>query len=84
MLQSAEQLDVQKNLLPNGVDSSTERRPFFKLADDLFFIAPFTVNQHICWPNVRFGTAITGQVRCLECSSSGILTDACNDRKINL
>ena len=75
---------MQKNLLPNGVDSSTETRPFFKLADDIFFIAPFTVNQHKCWPNVCFGTPITGQILCVERAYSGILGDACNDQKIDL
>ena len=43
--QSAKQLDVQKNVLLNGFDSSTENQPFFKLPDYKFLIAPFPVKR---------------------------------------
>jgi hypothetical protein len=41
--QSAEQLDVQKNVFLNGFDSSTEDQPFFKLTDHKKLVAPFPV-----------------------------------------
>jgi hypothetical protein len=41
--QSAEQLDVKKNVLLNGFDSSTEDQPFFKLTDHKKIVAPFPV-----------------------------------------
>jgi hypothetical protein len=43
--QSAEQLDVQKNVLLNGFDSSTENRGFFTAAGQKKEVAPFTVKK---------------------------------------
>jgi len=36
-------LDVQKNVLLNGFDSSTEDELIFKLTEHIFFVAPFPV-----------------------------------------
>lgn len=47
--QSAKQLDVQKNVLPNGFDSSTEFRPFFRRFAQKYQVAPFLVkNRNGC------------------------------------
>jgi hypothetical protein len=41
--QSAKQLDVQKNVLLNGFDSSTDSDRIFKLSTDKIFVAPLPV-----------------------------------------
>jgi hypothetical protein len=49
--QSADQLDVQKNILLNGFDSSTENRTFFNVVDQKKEVAPFLVkNRNRCPP----------------------------------
>jgi hypothetical protein len=45
MEQSAKQLDVRKNVLPNGFDSSTENRTCFKLIIQKKEVAPFLVKN---------------------------------------
>jgi hypothetical protein len=45
VLQSAEQLDVQKNVLLNGFDSSTENQPFFKAINQKKEVAPLAVKN---------------------------------------
>jgi hypothetical protein len=49
--QSADQLDVQKNILLNGFDSSTENRTFFNVFHQKKEVAPFLVkNRNRCPP----------------------------------
>jgi hypothetical protein len=43
--QSAKQLDVQKNVLPNGFDGSTENRAFLSPSFQKFEVAPFLVKN---------------------------------------
>ena len=45
VIQSAEQLDVQKNFLLNGFDSSTENTAFFKVLHQKKQVAPFAVKK---------------------------------------
>jgi hypothetical protein len=43
--QSAERLDVQKNVLRIGFDSSTEKRAFFNASDQKKEVAPLAVKN---------------------------------------
>jgi len=43
--QSAKQLDVQKNVLPNGFDSSTENRAVLSPSFQKSEVAPFLVKK---------------------------------------
>jgi len=43
--QSAKQLDVQKNVLPNGFDGSTENRAFLSPSFQKIEVAPFLVKN---------------------------------------
>jgi hypothetical protein len=51
--QSAEQLDVQKNVLLNGFDSSTEIRAFLVPCCQKKFVAPFLVKKQKIRPLTR-------------------------------
>jgi hypothetical protein len=56
--QSAKQLDVQKNILLNGFDSSTENRAIFKPVPQKKQVAPFLVKNEKRCPQERKIAAI--------------------------